>query len=219
VTRPLPNEDPARRDRGRGSTDRPDATDSPSQRYPGDEVLGGESPAEVLERLVDGDPLHVEDRCRLRLRQKDYLLPLERLVDRAMARAAYAAVEYAGEPPLGEWLSKCIERAERDLLDEQYDEEVRRVPPSLSADRSFYEELAKSTKIELALCRSLCLAVNSLDSEHRSVLCAVTLHGKSLRRYVAEGNGPPARVSQLLREALVDVLATLSIHPSDYGKR
>lgn len=177
--------------------------------FAGSEWLVADSPREVLHRLLDGDPLGIQDRCRTRLRQKAFFLNPERLFLRALARVSFAAVDYSGKPSLGRWLDGCVDLALEDLRSEQYEEEFHDLPPEESDDGAFYAQFAHRTGIELPLARLACLALNNLPPETRLAFQAVGMEGKSVHRYVAEGHGPPDRVRQLLRHAALSVLLAL----------
>lgn len=130
--------------------------------FAGSESLVADSPREVLHRLLDGDPLGIEDRCRTRLRQKAFFLNPERLFQRALARVSFAAVDYSGKPSLGRWLDGCVDLALEDLRSEQYEEEFHKLPPEESDDGAFYAHFAHRTGIEVPLTRLACLALNNL---------------------------------------------------------
>jgi len=192
---------------------------APPQRgeFAGSELLIAEQPREVLHRLLDGDPLHMDERCRARMRQRAFFLHAERLFFKAVARTSFASMSYAGTPPLEEWLEACIDQAIEDMRTEQYDEEFRALPPSLSEDAAFYTAFAEKTGIETGLSRLACLALNNLPEESRLAFQAVGIEGKTIHRYVAEGNGPPDRVHRLLRTVALSVLLVLEdgLDPSE----
>jgi hypothetical protein len=177
--------------------------------FAGSELLVAEHPQEVLHRLLDGDPLQLGDRCRVHLRRRAFFLNVERLFFKAVARTSFAAMSYAGRPPLDPWLDACIDRAIEDMRSEQYDEEFRSLPPALSEDQAFYLAFAQKTGIEMGLSRLACLALNSLPQESRLAFQAVGIEGKTIHRYVAEGNGPPERIRSLLRTVALSVLLVL----------
>jgi len=177
--------------------------------FPHSELLVAEQPREVLHRLLDGDPLELADRCRIRLRERALFLNVERLFFKAVARTSFAAMSYAGRPRLETWLERCIDQAIEDMRTEQYDEEFRSLPPSLSEDEPFYTAFAKKTGVEPGLSRLACLALNNLPPESRRAFQAVAIEGKTIHRYVAEGHGPPDRVQDLLRSVALSVLLVL----------
>lgn len=181
----------------------------PRASFPGSEWLVAESPKEVLHRLLDGDPLRMADRCRLRMRKRAFFLNAERLHFKALARTAYASMGYEGHPALGNWLEECIDQAMEDMRSEQYEEEFRSLPPEQSEDGDFYANFAEKTGIEVGLARLACLALNNLPEETRLAFQAVGIEGKTVHRYVAEGHGPPDRVRRLLRSAALSVLLVL----------
>lgn len=168
--------------------------------FPGWSLLRGDSPVQVLDRIVDDDPLEIYLVCEERLRVRAILLDEHRLTMRAMARTAYLAPRYRGEPPLPEWLAARVDEAIQQLVDEDLADELRRVPVEEPWDER-YSFLAEAIGAKASVARTLCVRFNGLADEVRHAFHNVAIQGKSLHRYVAEGHGPPARVKELLRRA------------------
>jgi hypothetical protein len=214
---PYPGRNPEDEDRPLGEPDERDPegllegslTPLPRGEFPGSELLVADSPREVLHRLLDGDPFHIGDRCRLLLRQKAFFLNPERLFFKSVARVSYASLDYGGKPPLERWLDRCIDRSIEDMRSEQYEEEFHALPPEESDDGAFYTNFADKAGIEVPLARLACLALNNLPDETRLAFQAIGMEGKTIHRYVAEGHGPPDRVRRLLRHAALSVLLAL----------
>jgi hypothetical protein len=169
--------------------------------FPGSDILSRRSPREVLERLVEGDPLEIEARCVERIHADAVLVCVRRLQLRSMARIAYTALRYRGEPALDAWLAERIAFSMRELLDEDREEERLKVPPSRPWDPR-YAFLSEALGVEPTLARRACVDFNLLPRGVRSTYFAVLVEGKTIHRYVAEGHGPPERVQSQLRLAL-----------------
>jgi hypothetical protein len=172
----------------------------PDADYPGRELLGVGSPAEVMTRILQGDPLEIRARCRERLEEEALLLSLHRLHLRALARAAHGAPRYRGSPPLAVWLRTCIDRSIDDLLDEDRDEE-RSFSLTDGELEHPYAFIADLLQCEPELARSACVAFNALPREDRRTFFAIVIERTPLVRFVAQGNGPPMKVKESLRRA------------------
>ncbi len=167
----------------------------------GFESLVRGSPHEVLARLVDGDPLELDARCRARLRERALLLCVRRLHLRSVARIAHAAKRYRGELPVDEWIGGRIDYSIGELIDEDREDERSGVPPSRLGDAR-YAFLSETLGVEPGLARRACVGFNSLADDVRSTYFAIVVDRKTIRRYVAEGHGPPDRVRSQLSLAL-----------------
>ena len=166
--------------------------------YPGSELLSGASPQEVLDRILEGDPLGVQERCGQRVQERALLIDLNRLFLRSLARIAHAAPDYAGNPSLAAWLSGRIDRSIEELVAEDYEEERRGIAPQEPWDPR-YALVSEALGIDMVQARRVCIAFNDLPDEVRLACFAVLIEGKTINRYVAEGHGPPERVKELLQ--------------------
>lgn len=201
---------PARPERSGGSTPpgplpagRSTPSGSGGDGQPADpaELLRSGSPREVLARLVDGDPLALERRSRTHLAEQALLLDGERLFLRAVARAAFAAPRLDGEVDLEAWLAGQVERAARDLVDEDRAAERAGASPPPEEERGAF--LAGALGLEPAVARRACVVFNDLPPRVRRVWWAAVVERCSLERCVARGLGTPAAVRADLRRALL----------------
>ncbi len=187
--------------------------------YPGHEVLGLGSSRAILARLVDGDPFEIGPRCVERMREEAFLVSLQRVHLRAVARTAYAAVHYRGTPPLAQWLRERIDESVREILAE--DREAERDGSVVAeAPEPLHAHVAAALGVEASLGRRACNAFNRLPAPVRHAFFAVVIERKSVNRYVAEGNGPPSQVNAYLREASEAIEAATRWHePGQQGWR
>ena len=169
--------------------------------FPGEDILRGKSPREILERLIDGDPLEIEPRCRERLDTLAFLVDLSRTHLRAVARVAHAATRWRGTPPFREWLQERIDFSIRELVTEDREEERAGMLPSEPLDPR-YGFVSDVLGIEPELGRRACLAFNSLPDRVRCSYYAVAVLGSTVNDRVAEGYGPPERVRADIKMAL-----------------
>ena len=68
---------------------------------------------------------------------------------------------------------------------------------------------ARKTALDVGRSRLACCVLNNLPEETRKAFHAYAMEGKTVNRYVAEGNGPPERMKRLLRSAAANVLFVL----------
>jgi hypothetical protein len=169
--------------------------------YPGRAILGSRSERVVLSRLIDGDPLEVEARCRERIIEQALMLALHRVHLRAVARIAHRAPRYRGTPGLDEWMKECIDEALRDLVNEDREEELSGLPPSEPWDPR-YAFMSEAIGVEPSLARRACVEFNVLPHEVRRTYFAIGIEGRTIHRYVAEGHGPPSKIQEHLIRAL-----------------
>ncbi len=177
-------------------------------RFPGCEVLVGQSPREVLHRLVDHDPFELGARSEARLDARALLLPQRRVWLRTLARVAYASMRYAGDPPLDPWLAGRVDVAIDEILFEEVEAEHGDEALDLDDVRHLVF-VSQRFGIEIGSARRACNRFNALPDGVRATFFALAVHGKPLRRWVAEGHGPPLAV----REDLNLALCTLSNPP------
>ncbi len=177
------------------------AEGSGGKEFPGSEALRGRSPMEVLHRLLDHDPFELQGRSVGRLEARALLLAERRVYLRTLARVAYAAPKYRGVPPLDEWLEGRIDQAIEEILEEDLEAELSGEPLAVPYE-SRLVSLSESLGLEIGMTRRACLRFNALPDRARRAFFAVAIQGKTVHRYVAEGQGPPLTVVADLRLAL-----------------
>ena len=74
-------------------------------------ILAAASPREVLARLMSGDPLELRALCARRIEEHRYLVDVDRVFLRAVARTARFAHRYRGLPELDTWLGEQVDTA------------------------------------------------------------------------------------------------------------
>lgn len=176
------------------------ARDASSQpEFFGAALLKGESPREVLRKLTDGDPLELRARCEAQLRERALLVALERAFAKALAVTARKAMSYRGEPALDAWLAQNVAHALDDALLEDRDG---------GGDARHYEFVARVWDMQPDVAQRACGAFNGLPRAVRAAYWALAIEGKTLRRLVAEGHGPPKLAEARVERALI-TLGTL----------
>jgi hypothetical protein len=174
------------------------------------DLLSGQSPREILARLIEGDPFHVAERCTARLRDRALLIDTERLTLRSMARIAYAGFLHRADLPLHTLLTSCIDRAIEDLMREDREEERAQLLP---VDHR-YGFVSQALGIEPGLARRACIVFNSLPTPQREVAWAVMVERRSIELYAAEEHRPPDLVRTLLKDAIL-ALSLLDLGEQD----
>ena len=202
--------DDARPGEGRADDEPPDETPEP---FPGATLLRGTRPSQILARITDGDPLGVGPRVMQFLRKRAVLMDSARLCLRTMAHIAHDAPFYEGDPPITEWIGEVIERSVRDLMQEDAYDEATKSPLRQPTDER-YDFLVNLLGIPPGKARRACVTFNALPSRDRRTFWAVCVEGKSVHRYVAEGNGPPKKVKRRI-ENVFRALSFLDEDPPD----
>ena len=179
--------------------------------FPGQLVLSGRSPSEVLRRLCNGDPLDFAGRTLKRIRERALLMDSARLAMRSMAYVAHGAPSYRGDPALAPWIDKQIDRAIQDFLEEDAYEEASGKPLGEPVDER-YAFLVDLLGIPPAKARKACITFNGLPNKDRRTFWAICVEGKSIHRYVAEGHGPPKKIKQRI-DKVFRALAFLDEEP------
>jgi hypothetical protein len=167
---------------------------SDRDRFPGSEWLRGERPSEILNRLVEGDPLELAPRVAKELAAGGWFVEPQRAWLRAAARTAYRAIGYRGSPPLDPWLADIVRRAVRELVEEQDMEELRGDPPETSVDAAWYEAIEGTAGLEPGFGRLACVVVNRQGRSDRIAFRKVVLERASIEDCVAAGLGSSAEI-------------------------
>jgi hypothetical protein len=175
---------------------------SAKPKFAGSELLSGTSASEILEKIAPSDPLGITARCGARLHWRAQLIAHERAVARSLAQTAYAALRYRGQPELGAWLDAQIDRALDMLLNDDREDEAAGRPTDEPWDPRF-AFVSEVWGVSPALARRACVVFNALPIVVRRAWWALTVQGKSINRYVAEGSGPPPIVEERVKRAIL----------------
>lgn len=189
-------------------------SDRPS--FPGSEWLVASRPRDVLQRLLDGDPLRLGIRTERALSDHGVYLARERFKLRAIARVAFDAMRYRGEPALDAWLEARIDKAMHELLDEQRDEESRGLPVGASEDADYYAAFASAIGIEPELARLTCVALNRQPPRARRIFKSLVIDKQTPAACSALGLGAPADVIAEFRRTVIEVASAFELS-GDYA--
>ncbi|MBK7876295.1 MAG: hypothetical protein IPJ77_11145 [Planctomycetes bacterium] len=135
------------------------------------------------------------------MRNEAVLVDPSRAASRAAARVAYAAMKYRGQPELGVFLSRTIERSVEELLEEEGEDELAGVPIGDVPDGHLLF-LWKVLGIELPLARRASIVCNRQPREVRRAFLAVAGGGATVRGYAAQSETTEEHVRELLTRAL-----------------
>jgi hypothetical protein len=163
-------------------------------------LFDGGSPREILNRLLDGDPLQIGERTRARLTSTARLIDPERWTVRSMARVAFAAPRWDKAGALAAWIDAQIERAAEDLLDE--DRAALIEPTVVAESEARHAFLVQALGIEPEIALRACVVFNDLPFQVRRAFWALVVEGKSMASCVAEGLGSRQQVRADVRRAL-----------------
>ena len=199
--------------RPNASAPRLDRVQTRNRQFPGAELLAGDDPRAILEKIYPGDPLGMRLRSQKRLIERGFLVPLERVAVRATARVAQAAPDYEGIPTLREWIGLRIDEAARDLIQEERECEGLGVPLPypLEPHHRFISDLLGLRRDHV---RRSCVQFHDLGLPQRRAFFATCVEGKTIARHAAMLDQPDEVVRQHLREAL----EALSICEPDDGR-
>jgi hypothetical protein len=159
------------------------------------------APRALLARLLDGDPLGLEQRARGHLEQQALLLDPERLFLRAVARAAFAGARRDDAELSGAWIDSQVERAAADLMDE--DRAAERAGAATDPGEARYAFLADALGVVPEVARRACVVFNDLPRRVRRAWWLAVVERRPLERCVIEGLGTPQQVRADLRRALL----------------
>lgn len=162
-------------------------------------LLHGE-PDEVLVRLRDGDPLRIGGVCVAYVERHALLLQLDRVLERALLKAAVGAVRYEGTPPIDEWLQTLVAQAAYELLAENIDTKTGGDPTD-PAWQLRYNVLAAQLGVDPAEARRMAIVFNHLDGEVRRAFFRVVLRGQPGAEYAIAAGIAPEEARQLVGQA------------------
>lgn len=163
-------------------------------------LFTGRNAKEILALVVNEDRLELWERCGDRLLERCHLVDMDRLFARSAARVAYAGQTYTGVPEFMEFLRDRIDYSMDELMREDREEE-REGKPILPGQNASYAFVSEVLGMEIGVTRRGVCQFNVLDERIRHAFFALVVQSKRLRRYVAEGYGPPERVDERLRIA------------------
>lgn len=162
-------------------------------------LSSGDSEA-VLNRIVDGDPLGIQERCSAWTRKRFYLIDFERMMMRTMAMIAHTGRKYRGQVPFNDWVFERIDASADQLMEEEVEQERTGAPVSQPYS-AHYEVVANIMGMTPEDTRPGCIRFNQLPLPPRRAFFDMCIDGLSLNRFVAEGNGPPKRAKAHLKRA------------------
>lgn len=164
-------------------------------------LFAAPNPRVVLARLVDGDPLELWPRCIEHLNENAVLVPAARLYHRGVARVAFAAMRYQGEPALDGFLAERIADSLAELIEEDADA-VRSRALDVDLREAPYPRVAAVLGIERPQVRAACVAFNALPDLVRRRAYPVMFGGRSIASCVGPELGPADEFSAAIDTAL-----------------
>ncbi len=177
------------------------------------QLLAGASPREVLARIMNGDPLELRPRVVARIRDRAWLIDVDRVLLRSFARTARFAVRYRGDPPLELWLGERIDEALADILREDLEAE-RRVEPIDVHQHAAFVALAKPLGLDPARVRAACAAFNAQADDDRRTFYALVIEGRALDELARARSQSASEVGRTARRVLDRLLEAAAPNPS-----
>jgi hypothetical protein len=118
-------------------------------------------------RLLDGDPLGLQDRGIERRDELAYLISTDRILLRSAARTAYGACVYGVSEPLDDWLQGCIDEGIHGILADEQTEHRRGVPVE-EDEEHYYHPVMDLLDISVEEARGICIQFNALPLDARA---------------------------------------------------
>lgn len=161
-------------------------------------LLAGNSPREILARIVPEDPLGVRTIVAVRLRQQALLLDADRVHLRSLALCARWAPRYQGQPEFRTWLERLVDQAASELLREEQEDFAHECVAPTSALATLAQPLGLDARVMQLCCRSF----NRLPTEERRAFFELVLRGRSLDELARESGTPAVEIARRARRAL-----------------
>lgn len=147
-------------------------------------LLTGGASSDIMQRLLEGDPLEVGPRSRERMSHQAVLLDPARLKWRALAYCAFLAARdgFCREAPLGHFLDHAIDESIASLIEEDWvaESEGRAVTQSSSP----FQRLPGAARLSPERARRIALEFNLQRRRERRPLFAILVESR-----------PPAEVA------------------------
>ena len=165
----------------------------------------GSKPLVLMKRLLDGDPLGLEDRSTVRRDELAHLISSERVTMRAAAVVAYGACVHGAEEPIDDWIVGLIDRTIGELLrEDQY--AARGMKPVEPEEDSHYQAVMELLDLSAENARAVCVAFNVLPFDVRSAYFAYGLERWKLSELADETGVTTERMREDLARALLMIL-------------
>lgn len=167
-------------------------------RSPLERFLGME-PEEILPKLREGDPLHIQEACALYLRREALILDPARVYEGALIEVSVDAALCSIEDIHADWLDNSIQRVVQRLLkSDREDEEFRR--PELVADFLYVHE---AFHVPPGLARVAANSFNALPFEKRRIFFILLIENRPPKECTALGFGEEATLRAAIWECLI----------------
>ena len=166
--------------------------------------LDGKPRDALLTALTEDDPLRLAERCARYTLGEALFVDADRLANHTIARVVARARIRPRELPIDEWLHDCIERAAKELLaqDREDEREGKPVPAHVEARYSF---VCRTLLIPEEDGRRACVAFNGLDPRVRQAFFALIIERRSVTECLEMGFAP----ADWLRDAVLDAFWAL----------
>ena len=175
-----------------------------------DLLLG--SAAEVLERILPGDPLGLRELLSQRMRERAVLLDLDRLLLASFVRVAHRAAARPGGSSLGSWLLQqvdgVVDRALHREREQSLGDALDPFAPGLQEDAWSGEgcgvlgQLARSLDLDPKRLNASRKRFHQLDKGIREAFFSLVLEGCSLDQAAQRGGTPALQLARQARQAL-----------------
>ncbi len=146
--------------------------------------LDGKDPAELLNRLAEGDALGIEEMAQERVMDLAFMVDPGRVAARSLARIAYdAAIGVGRNQPFSKWLLRRIDTSVEEVIDEDLYSEFSNGTATDGPYYTFYEDMGALLDTDPPFARRLCCVFNSFTLDTRHPFFEVVVLGVSLEDY------------------------------------
>jgi len=173
---------------------------APAETREAEAALAGGNPAEVMQRLSDGDPVGIRRRIRRRLAYQAVLLDPTRLRWRALAYCAMTAGERNPHERLGVFLDRALDEAMASLIGEDWQAD-REGDPATAASSPF-RQVAAGVGLRPERARRIALEFNLLDRKQRRPLYRILVEGAAPDEVAYAFGMQPDELARRLNELL-----------------
>ena len=163
--------------------------------------LRGRAPEEVLPRLIEGDPLRLQERAALRLRQVWVLLDPDRVFRRALGVCAHAAPLEDPPADLDTWVLAKLDLAIAQLVQADLQRE-RTDPDTLTDEEKDFPLLKQSLFVEPGRVRAVSVAFNALEPLPRRAFFELLVEGREVDDVIEAGPWDADGLYRAIHQAL-----------------
>jgi len=173
--------------------------DAGGESYPGERLLRQPSPIDVYRKISAGDPFRLQERCGRFLRERCYLVEVDRLTEECRRWVAVTSMTYRGDPDLDTWLTERIDLALVHVMREDIEVHMGQgeVPCRDVDDEVFdprWEFMSDTFGLLPSVAIGAAVRFNALDPRPRKVFFLLAMECRSVQQCLDDGYGPKEKL-------------------------